>query len=214
MSKRFGGLGMGAAVPRYFQNSTRSRFGTMSCNVAQGQDPNQAVVPRQDRNPADAGLAHAACDVIQVLVVEAEQHFLTQDFANRRIGALAGGDCADGNVAIRDHADEQAVFCDRQHTGADLGHYVGAVTDTVPWIADAHMARHGFAHSHGLIDIRCRVGFPSKGKKRHESARLASGTLALRCCKRRACHAAECVLVTELNPEAPCRRLREAGGAE
>jgi hypothetical protein len=58
-------------------------------------------------------------------------------------------DRADRDVAVGDHPDEPVIFADRQDAAIELGHELGRVTDALPGVAHAHVARHCVADSHG-----------------------------------------------------------------
>src|SRR5262249_62330090 len=76
------------------------------------------------------------------------------------LGSLAGGDRADRDVAIGNHADEKVVL--RHGDRADIvsRHRPGALGDGLLRTADAHVARHGFAHSHETATHGAAGQFP------------------------------------------------------
>jgi hypothetical protein len=63
---------------------------------------------------------------------------------------LVGGDRANGDIAIGDHADQPVVLSDRQHPGVDLRHKARGVPDRLIGVGDFDVAGHRVTDLHGI----------------------------------------------------------------
>jgi hypothetical protein len=57
--------------------------------VAKRHDAHEVLVPIEHRQPAYLDVGHVARHLLELLVIEAIEHFLAHDLAHRRVGGLA-----------------------------------------------------------------------------------------------------------------------------
>src|SRR5688572_14751957 len=147
-----GSAGLGV-WPTWLRDGSHGSVGLLAVaierHVAERDDPDQTLVPAHHRQPAHLVLAHVVDDVVEFLILEAVadlgRHRLA--YLGVRPPALRHG--TDGDVPVREHADQAVVLAHRQHACIELGHSACSLLDRVVRARDLDPAGHDLAYLHG-----------------------------------------------------------------
>jgi len=92
---------------------------------------------------------HVPAHFFNVLIFEAIEDIRGKDIAGPDpVRILASGDMADGDISVRERADNVARFADREETDIDQAHFFRGIFDAGIGFDAFHVAAHDFADFH------------------------------------------------------------------
>src|SRR3954467_6572975 len=154
---RPGALRMGAPGCRDVGDGVTGRSGIVGLGqVADRNDPHQPLLAVDHLQAPHLHVAHVLRDVLELLIVEAVEHFLAHDLAHFRRWRLLLGHGARRDVGVGDHPDQAVALAHGERAGVDFGHQPRGLRDRLLRAYQTDSGRHDFAHSH--VDLLGKGG--------------------------------------------------------
>jgi hypothetical protein len=119
--------------------------------IAERDNANQPPVAADHRHSPQFEIAHVLKDIVDFLVVKAALYLRAHYVPDLGVGTFALRDPTDGNVAVRDHADQPVILTDGQNTGVKIGHGSCGIPQGLLRTGDLDILCHALADSHGFL---------------------------------------------------------------
>jgi hypothetical protein len=119
--------------------------------VAERDNANQPPVAADHRHSPQFEIAHILKDIADFLVVKAALYLRAHHIPDLGVGTSALRDATDGNVAVRDHADQPLILTHGQNTGVKIGHDSCGIPQGLVRTGDLNFPCHALADSHSFL---------------------------------------------------------------
>ncbi len=127
----------------------------MDGNIVEGNEPDGAIAPVQDRHASDAHLSQPPGDILDVIIIETIMNFLGHHIAHLALGGrFAVRNDADDDIPVRDNADHPVFVQHRQDTDISASHDTGGALDGIGGRHDGQIAGTDLMK---VSEIRCRA---------------------------------------------------------